>query len=148
MTDYKLLLAQAEALTEGISRVNANLCNISALLFYSLEDINWAGFYFKDGEDLVLDVFQGRPACVRLKKGRGVCQKAFMSGKVVNVRDVHAFPGHIACDSASKSEIVLPLFKDGEVVGVLDIDSPVPDRFDETDERELSKLASFVEQLI
>ena len=146
--DYELLLQQAQSLTEGIKYKTANLSNISALLFESLKDINWAGFYFIDGDNLVLDAFQGKPACVLLKGGKGVCWRAVLDAKPVNVPDVHAFQGHIACDSASRSEVVVPLFKDGKVTGVLDIDSPVPNRFDESDVIGLSKLAKHIETLI
>ena len=117
------------SLLEGESDVIANLANASALIYDVLTDINWAGFYFvKDGE-LVLGPFQGKPACVRLKIGKGVCGTAVKTGEVQVVADVHKFEGHIACDSASNSEIVVPLRKNGEIVGVLDIDSPLFNRF-------------------
>ena len=147
MTDYSLLLAQAEALTEGIVYREANLANLSALLYQSLENVNWVGFYaLRDGQ-LVLGPFQGKPACVLLPLGKGVCVAAAREDRVQRVADVHAFAGHIACDSASLSEIVLPLHdKDGSVSWVLDIDSPVPDRFSEMDEEGLKALASFIER--
>ena len=148
MTDYDLLLRQAEALTEGFSYKTANLANISALLFETLKDINWSGFYFIEDGALVLNAFQGKPACVVLAKGKGVCWRAVIDQRPVNVPDVHLFPGHIACDSASRSEIVLPLLKDGKAVGVLDIDSPIANRFDKTDEIGLSRLAKHIETLI
>lgn len=119
----------------------ANLANASSLLYHSLEDVNWAGFYFaKDGE-LVLGPFQGLPACVRIPFGKGVCGTAYANKQVERVEDVNAFPGHIACDAASQSEIVIPLEADGEVIGVLDIDSPITNRFDEIDELYLKKFA-------
>ena len=147
MTDYSLLLAQAEALTEGIVYREVNLANLSALLYQSLENVNWVGFYaLRDGQ-LVLGPFQGKPACVLLPLGKGVCAAAAREDRVQRVADVHAFAGHIACDSASLSEIVLPLHdKDGSVSWVLDIDSPVPDRFSEMDEEGLKALASFIER--
>ena len=117
------------SLLDGESDVIANLANASALIYDVLPDINWAGFYFvKDGE-LVLGPFQGKPACVRLKIGKGVCGTAVAEDKTIVVADVHEFAGHIACDSASNSEIVVPLRKNGEIVGVLDIDSPLFNRF-------------------
>ncbi|MCY8611812.1 GAF domain-containing protein [Bacillus haynesii] len=141
---YELLLKQIDALTEGEPDTIANTANASALLYQSLEDVNWAGFYFaKDGE-LVLGPFQGLPACVRIPFGKGVCGTAYTKGRVERVEDVHAFPGHIACDAASQSEIVVPLEVDGNIIGVLDIDSPIKNRFDETDEYYLRK---FTEKL-
>ncbi|KKB73748.1 MULTISPECIES: GAF domain-containing protein [Bacillus] len=138
---YELLLKQADALTEGEPDMIANLANASSLLYHSLEDVNWAGFYFaKDGE-LVLGPFQGLPACVRIPFGKGVCGTAYANKQVERVEDVNAFPGHIACDAASQSEIVIPLEADGEVIGVLDIDSPITNRFDEIDELYLKKFA-------
>ena len=117
------------SLLDGESDVIANLANASALIYDVLSDINWAGFYFvKDGE-LVLGPFQGKPACVRLKIGKGVCGTAVAEDRTIVVADVHEFAGHIACDSASNSEIVVPLRKNGEIVGVLDIDSPLSNRF-------------------
>lgn len=143
--DYELLLAQASALIEGIPYRTANLANISALIYDSLEDVNWAGFYLLDGEKLVLDAFQGKPACVILPPGKGVCQQAIRENKSVNVPDVHLFPGHIACDCASRSELVLPIRKAGKPVAVLDIDSPVPNRFGKDDQSRLEKLANLIE---
>ena len=116
------------------------MANVSAVLFNGLPDLNWAGFYVLRGEELVLGPFQGKPACVRIKTGRGVCGTAVQSAKTQVVKDVHTFPGHIACDSASESEIVIPIFKDKQVWGVLDIDSPVKARFDETDQQFLEKI--------
>ena len=148
MTDYSLLLSQARALTEGVEHTISNLANLSALLYDTLEDINWAGFYILEGSTLVLGPFQGRPACVEIPLGRGVCGTAAREDRTVVVRDVHAFPGHIACDSASRSEIVIPLRVSGRVWGVLDIDSPSPDRFDESDREGLEKVALHAQTLI
>ncbi|MBO7385150.1 MAG: GAF domain-containing protein [Clostridia bacterium] len=148
MTDYSLLLSQAHALTEGVKHTISNLANLSALLYDTLEDINWAGFYILEGSTLVLGPFQGRPACVEIPLGRGVCGTAAREDRTVVVPDVHAFPGHIACDSASRSEIVIPLRVSGRVWGVLDIDSPSPDRFDESDREGLEKVALHAQTLI
>ncbi len=139
--DRESLLAQAEALLSGQKDRVANAANLSSLLFYSLEDVNWAGFYFlKDGE-LVVGPFQGKPACVTIPMGKGVCGRAAEARTVQRVADVHEFDGHIACDAASRSEIVLPLVQNGSLIGVLDIDSPVKDRFSEEDEHFLLKIA-------
>ncbi|HRE15332.1 MAG TPA: GAF domain-containing protein, partial [Usitatibacteraceae bacterium] len=124
----------------------ANAANLASLVFHTLPDLNWAGFYWAKEGELVLGPFQGKPACVRIAPGRGVCGTAFARGKTVVVPDVHAFPGHIACDSASRSEIVVPVAKDGRVVGVLDLDSPLPGRFDDDDAKGLEALvAAFAE---
>ncbi|XYY59373.1 GAF domain-containing protein [Bacillus velezensis] len=141
---YQLLLKQLEAMTEDETDAIANYANASALLYHSLHEVNWAGFYFAKEGELVLGPFQGLPACVRIPFGRGVCGTAYSNGDVRRIADVNAFPGHIACDAASQSEIVLPIRVNGEVIGVLDIDSPVKNRFDETDE---TYLAKFVETL-
>lgn len=122
----------------------ANLANAAALLWLLLEDINWAGFYLLKDGDLVLGPFQGKPACTRIPMGKGVCGTAAESGKTQRVADVHAFPGHIACDSASRSEIVIPLCVEGKLFGVLDIDSPVSDRFDEEDQEHLERFAGIL----
>lgn len=148
MTDYSLLLSQARALTEGVEHTISNLANLSALLYDTLEDINWAGFYILEGSTLVLGPFQGRPACVEIPLGRGVCGTAAREDRTVVVPDVHAFPGHIACDSASRSEIVIPLRVSGRVWGVLDIDSPSPDRFDQSDREGLEKFALHAQTMI
>ncbi|PSW06299.1 GAF domain-containing protein [Photobacterium lipolyticum] len=141
---YKRLTQQAIALIDGEPDVIANISNISALLYMELEDINWAGFYLlKDGQ-LVLGPFQGKPACVRIPVGRGVCGSAIAENRVLRVRDVHQFEGHIACDAVSNSEIVIPVTVKGELFGVLDIDSPTVSRFDQNDE---DGLVSFVEEL-
>jgi GAF domain-containing protein len=148
MTDYELLCERLWALTEGVPHKIANLANASALLFESLENINWAGFYLLDGERLILGPFQGKPACIEIPVGRGVCGTAAATGKTQLVPDVHKFEGHIACDSASNSEIVVPLFKDRDVIGVLDIDSPLFSRFDSHDQEGLEKFARIIEQIL
>ena len=142
---YALLLEQAEALTDGVTHPIANLANLAALLWQGLEDINWCGFYLMDSGALMLGPFCGLPACIRIPLGRGVCGSAAAKDEVHLVPDVHAFPGHIACDSASNSEIVLPIHANGHVVGVLDIDSPTIGRFCETDRWSLSKLVRLIE---
>ena len=141
---YKRLTQQAIALIDGEPDVIANISNISALLYMELEDINWAGFYLLKDEQLVLGPFQGKPACVRIPVGRGVCGSAIAENRVLRVGDVHQFEGHIACDAVSNSEIVIPLTVKGELFGVLDIDSPTVSRFDQNDE---DGLVSFVEEL-
>ncbi|MEH6531959.1 MAG: GAF domain-containing protein [Photobacterium frigidiphilum] len=141
---YKRLTQQAIALTDGEPDLIANISNISALLNMELEDINWVGFYLLKGDQLVLGPFQGKVACVRIPVGRGVCGTAISENKVQRVSDVHAFPGHIACDAVSNSEIVIPLTVKGELIGVLDIDSPSLSRFDQNDE---DGLVYFVKEL-
>ncbi|GGG81833.1 GAF domain-containing protein [Paenibacillus radicis (ex Gao et al. 2016)] len=137
--NYQLLLKQLEGLVEDEPSRIANLANASALLQQFLQDINWVGFYLLEGEDeLVLGPFQGKPACTRIAVGKGVCGTAVSRGEVMLVEDVHQFPGHIACDSASNSELVIPLRREGRIIGVLDIDSPSFARFDETDARFLT----------
>lgn len=140
--DWDSLLGQARALLAGQRDLVANAANLSALLFHALEDVNWAGFYFVKGDELVVGPFQGKPACVTIPLGRGVCGTAAASREIQRVADVHAFDGHIACDADSRSEIVLPLVFEGDVRGVLDIDSPVPDRFDQRDQEMLRKIAA------
>lgn len=134
---YSMLGKQLDALLTGETNRIANLSNAAALLNQFLERINWAGFYLMEDGELVLGPFQGLPACVRIPFGRGVCGTAVAEKKTMLVKDVHAFPGHIACDAASRSEIVVPLIKDGEVIGVLDIDSPELSRFTEEDQEGL-----------
>lgn len=146
MTDYETLIAQTEALTAGIPHRIANLANVSALIFDTLEDLNWAGFYLLEGETLVLGPFQGKPACIEIPVSRGVCGAAVRENRVQLVPDVHAFQGHIACDSASRSELVVPLRKDGAVIGVLDLDSPSLARFTEADREGMERLARMLEQ--
>jgi len=142
--NYESVIRQLQALLDGEEDRIANLSNASALLNQFLEDINWVGFYLYKGEELVLGPFQGLPACVRIPLTRGVCGKAAREGLTVRVPNVHEFPGHIACDAASQSEIVVPIIQNGELIGVLDIDSPKLERFDETDQSYLEK---FVDQL-
>lgn len=143
-TFYKILLVRLEGLLSSESDWLANMANASALLYANLENINWSGFYlYREGE-LILGPFQGRTACTRIKVGKGVCGTAFQERKTQLVKDVHSFPGHIACDSASKSEIVVPIIIGDRAVGVLDIDSPVNDRFDELDALYMQK---FVDKL-
>ena len=139
--NYRLLSAQAEALLSVQSNRIANAANLSALLFLELQDVNWVGFYFLHDKTLILGPFQGKPACAEIPLGQGVCGTAAASGKIQRVANVHEFPGHIACDAASESELVVPLFKDNKLIGVLDIDSQLQDRFDENDELGLSRLA-------
>ena len=142
---HSALGAQARALLEGERDLTANAANLAALIFHTLPDLNWAGFYWLKGGELVLGPFQGKPACVRIALGKGVCGTAAQAGRSVVVPDVHAVPGHIACDSASRSEVVVPVISGGRVVGVLDLDSPLPARFDEEDARALEALVgSFV----
>ena len=145
MTDYLELERRLTALIHGVPHFIANLANASALLFDTLEDINWAGFYNMEQGRLVLGPFQGKPACIEIPLNKGVCGAAASRGETVLVENVHEFPGHIACDSASNSEIVLPIHAQGRVVGVLDIDSPILNRFDGTDEAELWQLVALIE---
>lgn len=142
---YDLLLKQAFAMTEGVTHPIANLANIAALLWQGLPEINWCGFYLMDGGALMLGPFCGLPACIRIPLGRGVCGTAAQQDEIQRVFDVHAFPGHIACDGASNSEIVIPIHADGRVIGVLDIDSPTIGRFDETDQEKLCELVRYLE---
>ena len=146
MTDYRILCEQMRALLEGIPHPIANLANASALLWQSLPDLNWAGFYLLEGITLVLGPFQGKTACIEIPLGRGVCGTAAAEDRTLLVSDVHCFQGHIACDSASNSEIVIPLHKDGKVVGVLDLDSPSKNRFTEADRIGLEAVAAVLER--
>lgn len=146
MTDYKLLSEQLYALVHGVPHFIANLANASALLFEALDGINWAGFYLMEGGKLVLGPFQGKTACIEIPVGKGVCGTAVLKDQTQLVYDVHLFEGHIACDSASNSEIVIPLHKNGEVVGVLDIDSPTVGRFTQEDKAGLEEFAKIIEQ--
>lgn len=148
MTDYEALCMKLTALLDGVPHRIANLANASALIYESLEDLNWAGFYLLEGETLVLGPFQGRPACIEIPMGRGVCGTAAQTGQTQLVPDVHLFPGHIACDSASNSEIVVPLRIDGKVVGVLDLDSPWPGRFTDEDQAGLEAVGEIVSQML
>ncbi|MDF2857024.1 MAG: hypothetical protein K0Q87_2875, partial [Neobacillus sp.] len=139
--NYELVKKQLQALLEGEENLIANLSNASALLNQFLDRINWVGFYLLDNNnELVLGPFQGLPACVRIPLGRGVCGTSAQKRETVRVEDVHLFPGHIACDAASQSEIVIPLVKNGELIGVLDIDSPEKDLFDILDQEKLEEL--------
>ena len=144
--DYEMICRQLAALTEGIPYEIANLANASALLWQELTDINWAGFYKMVDGALVLYPFQGKPACIRIPVGRGVCGTAVAEDRTQLVPDVHKFPGHIACDCASNSEIVVPIYKDGTVFGVLDIDSPVFSRFTEEDRDGLEAFVKVLEE--
>ena len=145
---YDSLLSQISSLIEGESDLVANLSNVSALLNLALDDLNWVGFYLlKLPEQLVLGPFQGKPACLRIPVGRGVCGVAVATGQTQRVVDVHAFVGHIACDTASNSEIVLPIFANGRIVAVLDIDSPLLARFDAEDQIGLERVATALEKL-
>ena len=148
MVDYEMLRRQAVSLAEESADFIPVMANVSALRFYTLPDINWAGFYLVKEDSLLLGPFQGKVACVRIAKGRGVCGTAWAEDAVQLVPDVHAFPGHIACDSASRSEIVVPIHHQGKVVAVLDIDSPLPGRFSEEDKEGLAALAEMLEDII
>lgn len=140
---YRDLLSQAEGLFQGETDAIANAANLSALIYHGLPELNWAGFYLLRSEsELVLGPFQGKPACIRIPLGRGVCGTAAERRESVLVEDVHAFPGHIACDAASRSELVVPLLRDGKVLGVLDLDSPLPNRFDAEDQAGIEALAA------
>jgi GAF domain-containing protein len=140
-SDYLSLARELQGLLDGEHDLIANAANTAALLFHALPDLNWAGFYFLRGSDLVVGPFQGRPACVRIAIGSGVCGTAAARQETVVVPDVHAFPGHIACDAASRSEIVVPLLLSAQLLGVLDLDSPLLARFDAEDARGLERLA-------
>ena len=146
MTDYTELNGRLEALVAGVPHLIANLANASALLWESLADINWAGFYLREGETLVLGPFQGKVACIEIPWGKGVCGTAAALDATQLVYDVHDFPGHIACDSASNSEIVVPLHRGNEVAAVLDIDSPHVGRFSEADREGLEDFARVLEK--
>lgn len=137
---YQLLIEQAKALVSGEPDMIANMANISALLYHNLDEVNWAGFYLHKDEQLVLGPFHGQPACIRIPMGAGVCGTAAATGKTQIVEDVHAFVGHIACDAASNSEIVIPLYHEGNLLGVLDIDSPSYGRFDDADHQGLQPI--------
>ena len=147
-TDYDALEKSLEALIRDVPYETANLANASALLWQSLPDINWAGFYQLRGDKLVLGPFQGKPACIVIPMGRGVCGTAAAEEKTVRVEDVHTFPGHIACDCASNSEIVIPLYRDGALWGVLDIDSPRFSRFSPEDQQGLERFAAVLSRAL
>jgi GAF domain-containing protein len=148
MTDYQLLCEQAKALAEDAPWDITVYANISALLYDLLEELNWAGFYLLRNGALVLGPFQGKTACMRIPVGKGVCGTAVQEDRIQRVEDVHAFPGHIACDSASASEIVLPIHCNGEIIGVLDIDSPIRGRFAEEDEQGLQEIVKIIEDYL
>jgi GAF domain-containing protein len=147
-TLYRDLAQALEALIGDETDAVANMANAAGLIWESVPDLNWVGFYRNVGGELVLGPFQGRPACIRIPFGTGVCGVAAATRQVQRVEDVHAFPSHIACDSASNSEIVLPLIRDGELLGVLDLDSPKHARFDEADEAGLAKVAEILARVI
>jgi len=145
---YAQLAAQARALLAGESDRIANAANLSALVYHAVPDLNWAGFYLYDGTELVVGPFQGQPACVRIPLDKGVCGAAASTRTTQRIADVDAFPGHIACDSASRSELVVPLVRGVDLIGVFDLDSPTPDRFDADDQQGLETIAAiFVESL-
>ncbi|MBE6670379.1 MAG: GAF domain-containing protein [Ruminococcaceae bacterium] len=146
MLNYELLCEQLRSLTAGVPHTVANLANASALIFDSLDRLNWAGFYILSGDTLILGPFQGKPACIEIPIGRGVCGTAVKEDRTILVDDVHKFPGHIACDSASNSEIVIPIRNRGAIFGVLDIDSPYLSRFTEEDRIGLEAFVRILEE--
>ena len=148
--DYEMVIKQLRALLEDETNQIANLANASALLNQFLSNVNWVGFYLYEetNDQLVLGPFQGLPACVRIPNGRGVCGTSLKEGKTLRIENVHEFPGHIACDAASQSEIVIPIRSSDKIIGVLDIDSPTVGRFDETDEKYLEKFIATLEEFI
>ena len=145
---YADLAAAADGLTAGEPDGIANMANLAALLWLMLPDLNWAGFYRAAGQELVLGPFCGKPACIRIPFGQGVCGTAAATARSLLVPDVHAFPGHIACDAASRSELVVPVMRDGTVAAVIDLDSPLPGRFDEQDREGIEALAALIAQRI
>ena len=147
MSQYDTLAAQLRALTEGVPHTIANLANASALIYQTMEGLNWAGFYILEGDTLILGPFQGKPACIEIPVGKGVCGTAAQRKESVLVEDVHLFPGHIACDNASNSEIVVPVFfAEDRLFGVLDIDSPFVGRFTEEDRKGLELFVRTLEK--
>lgn len=144
--EYELLAQQAAALIGGVPHFIANLANLSALISQTLPDLNWAGFYLMEKGTLVLGPFQGKTACIEIAVGKGVCGTAAERDETMVVKNVHEFPGHIACDGASLSEIVIPVHREGEIIGVLDIDSPVEARFSQTDKEGLEELVRVLEK--
>ncbi len=146
--DYQLMLKQLDALLDGETDETALLANASALLNQFLDKVNWVGFYVWKNDELVLGPFQGLPACTRIAYGKGVCGAAVKEKKTQRVADVHQFPGHIACDAASRSEIVIPIIVNGNIYGVLDIDSPITDRFDHIDQKYLEEFVKIVEDVL
>lgn len=145
MTDYENLNQQLSSLIDGVPHKIANLANAAALLYHTLEDLNWAGFYLLDQDLLVLGPFQGKPACIEIPLGRGVCGTAALEDRSLLVPDVHQFPGHIACDGASNSELVIPIHANGQVAAVLDLDSPKPGRFTQEDQTGLEAFVKILE---
>jgi len=143
--NYRYMVETTKAFIHGETNLIANLSNISSIINLYLDTINWAGFYLMDEGELVLGPFQGKPACIRIPLGKGVCGTAAKEGKTIIVEDVHQFPGHIACDAASNSEIVIPIFKNGEVMGVLDIDSPIKNRFGNKEKEALEAVVKILE---
>lgn len=141
---YRDLTSAARALTDGEPDAIANMANVAALIWQYIPDLNWAGFYRVIGDELVLGPFQGKSACIRIAMGKGVCGTAAASNEVQRVADVHAFPGHIACDADSRSELVVPVSKDGKVIAVLDLDSPLPNRFAAQDEAGMTDLIAAI----
>ncbi|PRX32555.1 GAF domain-containing protein [Orenia metallireducens] len=141
---YQNIILQVKGLTSAESDLMANLANISAVLYNNLEEVNWAGFYLWKEDQLVLGPFQGKSACVRIAKGKGVCGSAIEKRETLVVKDVHDFPGHIACDAASSSEVVVPIIIDNQIKGVLDIDSPIKDRFDKVDQKYLEEVVAIL----
>ena len=148
MANYTEINQKLRALIEGVPHKIANLANASALLYSELDGLNWAGFYLIEDGRLVLGPFQGKPACIEISIGRGVCGTAVARAETLVVPNVHLFEGHIACDSASNSEIVIPIFKDGKVIGVLDIDSPLFDRFSDADRAGLEEFVKILEESV
>lgn len=146
--NYMALCQQLTALTEGVPYTIANLANASALLWQELPDINWAGFYLLEGDTLILGPFQGKPACIQIPVGKGVCGTAVAQEALQLVPDVHAFPGHIACDGSSRSEVVVPVRKNGSIIGVLDIDSPCLNRFTQADAQGLQQFVNVLENCL
>lgn len=147
MTDYKELNTALSSLVDGVPHKIANLANASALLWQYLDDVNWAGFYLLEGNRLVLGPFQGKPACIEIPLGKGVCGKAALDKNALVVADVHSFEGHIACDTASNSEIVVPIVRGAELYGVIDIDSPSFSRFDDRDRAGLEEFAKIIAEV-
>jgi GAF domain-containing protein len=145
MTDYKLIIETMKGIVANCNYPISVMSNAAAILFNELPDLNWAGFYLMEDGKLILGPFQGKLACMEIQVGKGVCGTAVAERKVQRVANVHEFPGHIACDSASNSEIVIPIYKDGEVFGVLDIDSPEFNRFSEEDEKNLTEFVRVLE---
>lgn len=141
---WNWLVEQCRIVTDGESNLVANCANVSSLLYHTLAKVNWCGFYFVENRDLVLGPFQGKPACVRIQRGKGVCGTALQESATIVVQDVHEFPGHIACDAASRSEIVVPVFLGDSVIGLLDIDSPIVHRFSQMDAVYLEKICTLV----